>query len=173
MNKILIKKKYKEKIKSLTYFNKKYFDDNISEITDSDYDLLKKEVIDLENKYPFLKNKNSPQVSVGHKPSKNFTKASHRVPMLSLSNAFDEEDLNNFEKRVLNYLDKKNNFSIEYSAEPKIDGISASLNYKNGKFLTGLSRGDGKEGEDITENLKTIKDIPKEILSKDFPKDID
>ena len=93
--------------------------------------------------------------------------------MLSLSNAFSEEDLFNFEKKITNYLSKNNDFEIIYSAEPKIDGISASLTYKNGNFERGLSRGDGKEGEDITENLATIKDIPKKISDKDFPKDID
>ena len=93
--------------------------------------------------------------------------------MLSLSNAFTEDDLINFEKKIFNFLDKKKDFSIEYSAEPKIDGISASLIYKNGKFITGLSRGDGKEGEDITENLKTIKDIPNFITNKNFPTEID
>ena len=93
--------------------------------------------------------------------------------MLSLANAFSKEDLLNFQKRILNYLNKNNNIEIEYSAEPKIDGISASLVYKNGKLVSGLSRGDGKNGEDITNNLKTIKDIPQQILSKDFPKDID
>ena len=93
--------------------------------------------------------------------------------MLSLSNAFSKEDLVNFEKRITNFLDIKNGFKIEYSAEPKIDGISASLYYKDGIFVTGLSRGDGQEGEDITENLKTIKDIPKLIKSKNFPDEID
>ena len=93
--------------------------------------------------------------------------------MLSLGNAFSEEDLINFEKKIKNYLSIKNDFKIFYSAEPKIDGISASLTFKNGKFYKGLSRGDGKEGEDITENLKTIKDIPKKISHKDFPEEID
>tara|TARA_B100001287_G_scaffold253975_1_gene237062 strand:- start:300 stop:2087 length:1788 start_codon:yes stop_codon:yes gene_type:complete len=93
--------------------------------------------------------------------------------MLSLANAFSEEDLLNFEKKIFNFIGQKNNYSIEYSAEPKIDGISASLNYKNGKFVQGLSRGDGKEGEDITNNLMTIDDIPKVIKSKDFPDQID
>jgi DNA ligase (NAD+) len=93
--------------------------------------------------------------------------------MLSLANAFSKDDLENFEKRILNYLSKNKDFKITYSAEPKIDGISASLIYKNGAFEKGLSRGDGKEGEDITENLKTIKDIPKLIQSKDFPNEID
>ena len=93
--------------------------------------------------------------------------------MLALSNAFSEEDLRNFEKKILNFLDKNEKFVIEYSAEPKIDGISASLFYKNGVFQTGLSRGDGKEGEDISENLKTIKDIPLSISNKNFPNEID
>ena len=83
------------------------------------------------------------------------------------------KDLINFEKRITNYLDEKESFEIQYSAEPKIDGISASLIYVNRKFVSGLSRGDGKEGEDITENLKTIYDIPDQIKSKDFPEEID
>ena len=93
--------------------------------------------------------------------------------MLSLSNAFDENDLVNFEKKIKNYLDLENDYQIEYSTEPKIDGISASLTYIKGKLTQGLSRGDGNEGEDITNNLLTIKDIPKQINSKDFPNEID
>ena len=123
MNKDLIKKKYKEKIKLYNFYNKKYFNENISEVSDAKFDLLKSEIINLENRYSFLKSKNSPQLQVGHKPSKNFKKEIHRVSMLSLSNAFTEEDLNNFEKKMMNYLDKKDNFQIEYSVEPKIDGI--------------------------------------------------
>ncbi len=173
MNKDLIKKNYKTKIKSLNYFNKKYYNDNISEITDSEYDALKKDIIELENKYKYLKSKVSPTKSIGYKPSKNFKKALHKVPMLSLANAFSEEDLLNFEKKIFNFLSQNNNLNISYTAEPKIDGISASLTYRKGKLIRGLSRGDGKEGEDITSNLETIKDIPKIILSKDFPEEID
>ena len=95
------------------------------------------------------------------------------MPMLSLGNAFNEEDLINFEKKIINFLSFDQLKKIEYSAEPKIDGISASLIYKKGKFVQGLSRGDGKEGEDITKNLMTIKDIPKIILDKNFPDEID
>ena len=169
----LIKKKYNKKIKLLNNYNKKYYDQNISEVSDIIYDNLKREIINLEKKYNFLKSLNSPQVNVGYKPSKNFKKIAHRAPMLSLANAFNEDDLINFEKKILNFLNKKKDYQIEYSAEPKIDGISASLIFKNGKFITGLSRGDGKEGEDITENLKTIKDIPPSILNKNFPQEID
>ncbi len=173
MNKGLIKKKYKEKINQLNNFNKKYYNENISEISDAEFDNLKKEIINLENEYSFLKSNKSPQIQVGYKPSKNFRKILHKAPMLSLANAFTEDDLKNFEKKIFNFLNKKDNFEIEYSVEPKIDGISASLNYKKGKLLTGLSRGDGREGEDITANLKTINDIPKLITNKDFPDEID
>ena len=173
MNEKLLKKDYLKKISQLQKYNLAYYDKSAPIVTDSEYDKLKKDIIDFEKKYDFLKNPNSPNLIVGFKPSKNFKKIKHKVPMLSLANAFSEQDLINFEKRIINYLDKKNGFKIEYSAEPKIDGISASLTYKDGKFVTGLSRGDGKEGEDITENLKTINDIPKKISEKDFPKEID
>ena len=173
MKKKKIEKEYNEKIKKFIKFNKFYYEQNNPLINDREYDNLKKDILDLENRYSYLKNKNSPSLIVGFKPSKNFKKVSHKVPMLSLSNAFDKEDLFNFEKKIMNYLNQKNPFEIEYSAEPKIDGISASLSYKSGTLVTGLSRGDGKEGEDITENLKTIEDIPNYIESKSFPKEID
>tara|TARA_B100000989_G_scaffold184100_1_gene138566 strand:+ start:4315 stop:6345 length:2031 start_codon:yes stop_codon:yes gene_type:complete len=173
MNKTKILNYYKNKIKSINKLNKFYFDKNKSNVSDKEYDDLKKEIFLLEKEYKFLKSENSPSQIVGYKPSKNFKKATHRVPMLSLANAFSEEDLINFEKKITNFLSKKNDFKIFYSAEPKIDGISASLIYKNGNLEKGLSRGDGKEGEDITDNLKTIKDIPKRITSKEFPKEID
>ena len=166
-------KKYNEITNLINYYNKKYFNENISEIPDSEYDLLKRELLDLEKKYPHLKNSKSPSLKIGHKPSKNFKKVTHKVPMLSLGNAFSENDLNNFEKKILNYINDYKLEDIEYSAEPKIDGISASLIYKDGIFIKGLSRGDGKEGEDITENLKTIRDIPQKISYKNFPSEID
>ena len=173
MNKSEINKVYKEKLKSIKKYNKFYFEKSDPVVSDEDYDNLKKEIISLETKYNFLKSKNSPSNLIGHKPSKNFKKATHKVPMLSLANAFSKEDLINFEKKIINFLSKKNNFEIFYSAEPKIDGISASLTYINGNFVRGLSRGDGKEGEDITNNLNTIQDIPKKILTKQFPDEID
>ena len=168
-----IKRIYIKKLKEIEKYNEYYFDKNNSLISDEEYDLKKKEILNLEKKYKFLNNKNSPSKTVGFKPSKNFKKVKHRIPMLSLSNAFDENDLINFEKKIYNYLDLKKNFKLEYSAEPKIDGISASLSYNNGELIMGLSRGDGSEGEDITQNLKTIKDIPQRISSKDFPEEID
>ena len=165
--------KYLKKIELVQKCNKHYYDKNKPIISDQEFDLLKLEISLLEKKYKFLKSEYSPSRSVGFKPSKNFQKVKHKVPMLSLGNAFNEEDLKNFEKKIINYLSLKNADLIEYSAEPKIDGISASLIYINGKFIKGLSRGDGMEGEDITQNLKTIKDIPKEIFKKNFPEEID
>ena len=173
MNKKKIQIEYREKISLINKFNKSYYDDNNPKVNDQKYDELKKEILELEKKYKFLKSNRSPSKAVGFKPSKNFQKIAHKVPMLSLSNAFGKEDLINFEKRILNFLSKNEGFQLSYSAEPKIDGISASLIYKNGEFKIGLSRGDGKEGEDITANLATIKDIPKKIESKNFPEEID
>ena len=168
-----IKKKYSLKISEIKKHNQFYFEKNTPKISDKEYDDLKKEILDLEKEYPFLISKDSPSNSVGFRPSKNFLKSRHRVPMLSLANAFDKEGLVNFEKKIFNFLNLDKNINLEYSVEPKIDGISASLTYKNGKLVKGLSRGNGFEGELITENLKTISDIPKILRSKSCPDDID
>jgi len=168
-----IKISYKSKIKELIKHNKFYYEKSSPKINDDDYDRLKKEIIEIEKKNPHLIDKNSPLFQVGFKPSKNFKKFKHREKMLSLSNIFSKDDLINFQKKLNNFLDLSSDKNFEFSVEPKIDGISASLTYKNGILKYGLSRGDGSEGELITENLKTISDIPRQILNKDFPKDID
>ena len=166
-----LKKIYRFKLKEYIKHNKLYYQKSHPKISDSEFDDLKNEIIELEKKHKFLKNKNSPSHNVGYKPSKSFDKYQHRVSMLSLSNAFNEDDLKNFEKKIFNYLNK--NLKLEYSVEPKIDGISASLTYRKKKLVAGVSRGDGKIGEVITENLKTIKDIPLEIKNSNFPDDIE
>jgi len=173
MKKKEIESIYKKKLKKFHEHSKSYYEKNNPIITDADFDHLKKEILELENTYVFLKSSDSPSKVVGFKPSKNFEKIKHKVPMLSLGNAFNEQDLINFEKKIFNFLSLDDSNIIDYSAEPKIDGISASLIYINGKFIKGLSRGDGAEGEDITENLKTIKDIPLNIIEKNFPNEID
>jgi len=173
MNKDLISKDYLIKIKLLRKYNNHYYDKDKPIITDQKYDYLKNEILNIEKKNKFLNNKHSPSQTIGYNPSKNFQKVKHKVSMLSLGNAFDEEDLKNFEKKIINFLSLKQTSKIEYSAEPKIDGISASLTYVNGNFIRGLSRGNGTEGEDITQNLKTIKDIPLKINEKNFPDEID
>ncbi len=166
-----VEKIYKKKVKEFQKHNKLYYDKSAPAISDSEFDKLKADIINLEKKYSFLRSIKSPSDSVGFKPSKNFEKFKHKVQMLSLSNAFDRDDLVNFEKKILNYLNEK--ISLEYSVEPKIDGISASLTYLNGNLAYGVSRGDGSEGELITNNLKTIKDIPHKILKKNIPKEIE
>ena len=173
MQESAIKKIYSDKIKEYKKNSKFYYEDDSPKITDSKFDKLKNEILEMEKKNSFLKDKDSPSNSIGYKPSKNFKKIKHRIPMLSLGNAFNEEDLINFEKKILNFLSFNSDKNIEYSAEPKIDGISASIIYENGEFIKGLSRGDGREGEDITQNLKTIKDIPNMIIKKNFPNVID
>ena len=171
-SKIESEKIYKNKIKLLERYNKYYYEKQKPLVSDKEFDILKQEILELENKYNY-KSQNSPSVKIGYKPSKTFEKFRHKVKMLSLSNAFNETDLINFKKKNINFLNFNKNFEFEYSVEPKIDGISASLIFKKGKFIKGLSRGDGEEGEDITKNLKTIKDIPQYIPHTDFPNEID
>ena len=166
-----IKQDYQKKIDKLKKHNKFYYENSSPVISDKEYDKLKRQILDLEKENANLKSNFSPSKNVGFKPSKNFAKYKHREKMLSLSNAFDEEDLINFEKKIFNFLNEK--ADLNYSVEPKIDGISASLTYKNGDLIYGVSRGDGKEGEIITENLKTIKDIPHKVRNSNFPKDIE
>ena len=136
MKKDEIKKEYRSKIKSYLKHNQLYYENNKPSITDSEYDKLKSVILELEKKYKFLNDENSPSKLVGYKPSKSFDKYKHKIPMLSLSNAFHEEDLKNFEKKIFNFLNLKTKF--EYSVEPKIDGISASLTYKNNKLIHGV-----------------------------------
>ncbi len=163
-----IEKQYKQKVKDLKNHNKHYYEKDNPKISDAAYDKLKQEIFSLENKYIFLKKLNITKNIVGAPPSNKFKKIKHLSPMLSLSNSFSKSDIEDFIKKINNYLNEKN-LNIELYSEPKIDGISATLIYENGKLIKGLSRGDGVTGEDILENLKTIKDIPKNIYSEDLP----
>jgi len=170
MQKKEIEKIYIKKINKLKKYDKAYFEHDSPLISDKDYDGIKQVVLDLERKYKYLKDQNSPSQKVGYKPTARFKKVDHEVPMLSLSNAFSKENVADFIKKIRNFLNLKSSDKIVFSAEPKIDGISASLKYVDGIFVLGLSRGDGKTGEDITNNLKTINNIPKKIQKNNFPK---
>ena len=170
MNKEEIKKNYLKKIDKIKKLDKAYFEEDNPLVSDQDYDNIRLTILELEKKYKFLKSKDSPSEKVGYKPSGKFKKVTHDVPMLSLSNAFSLENITDFIKKIKKFLNINNSEKIIFSAEPKIDGISASLKYIDGIFTLGLSRGDGKSGEDITNNLKTIKDIPKKISKLNFPK---
>ena len=156
-----IKNLYKEKIKKLLKFNKAYFDKDSPIVSDSDFDKLKKELIELAAQNPYLKKIENLDTLIGSKPSAKFEKIKHSKPMLSLGNAFQMKDMLDFKKKINNFLNISS--EIEFSSEPKIDGISASLRYENGKLVYGLSRGDGIFGENITENLMTIKEIPRSL----------
>ena len=156
-------KEYKEKKKILLDFNKNYYDLNSPKVDDATYDTLKKDLINFEEKN--LNNIGDHEIKnlVGFKPSEKFSKVKHTEKMLSLDNAFNKEDILDFYKKLNNYLNLGSTNRIELLAEPKIDGISASLKYINGVYVQGISRGDGEHGEEITENLATIKDIPKKL----------
>jgi DNA ligase (NAD+) len=162
-------KNYLKNVKLIEKYNKSYYDKDSPAISDQEYDILKKEILKIEKKYLFLKKYGSINNKVGFKPSSKFNKIKHSKPMLSLANAFDNNDVNDFAKKINNYLNNSN-LDLSFSLEPKIDGISASLTYKDGKLVRGLSRGDGEIGEDILDNLKTIKQIPHKIEGKDIPK---
>ena len=160
---------HKKIIAEIKKHNEFYFDKDNPQISDANYDKIKLEAIELERKYPFLNSsKETLDQIVGAPPSNKFKKIKHLQPMLSLSNAFNKNDMEDFLKKVKNFLNLKNQ-KIELFSEPKIDGISASLIYKKGILSKGLSRGDGLIGEDILENLKTIKSIPKKIQSESVP----
>ena len=159
---------YKKKIKLIKKYNKYYHNNDHPLVTDANFDKLKKEIIELESNNEFLKKDGSVTEIIGTKPSNKFKKIKHLKPMLSLSNAFNKDDMKGFLSKISNFLNKKN-LKIELLSEPKIDGISASLIYKNGVLVKGVSRGDGVIGEDILENLKTIKEIPKKIIEKNVP----
>ena len=160
---------YKKKTQLLKKHNKLYYDKDNPIIDDHKYDELKRELIKLEKNYTFLKEISSINNYVGSPPSNKFKKIKHLKPMLSLSNAFNKQDMKEFISKILNFLNSSN-LNLELSSEPKIDGISASLTYENGILTKGLSRGDGVIGEDILQNLMTIKSIPKKINDENVPK---
>ena len=172
MSKKEVEKIYLEKIDQLTKYNEAYFKNDAPIISDKEYDNCKKEIIDLEKKYSYLINDKSPSQKIGFPPSNKFKKIKHLKPMLSLSNSFQKEDMKDFLNKISNFLNT-DNINIELTSEPKIDGISATLIYENGLLKKGLSRGDGIIGEDILQNLMTIKEIPKKILGKNIPKIIE
>ena len=168
MKKSEILKIYKDKIKELKKHNFLYFNKDSPKISDAEYDKLKVELIKLEETNTSLKKLNLLQNIVGSKPTNKFKKIKHLKSMLSLSNAFEKKDMEDFLKKIDNFLNQQNN-NLELFSEPKIDGISATLIYEKGLLSKGLSRGDGVTGEDILENLKTIRTLPKKINGTDVP----
>ena len=165
-----MKKRWEELVAELEKYDHLYHTLDKPEVSDAEYDALRKELFALEEQYPALKKESaSPSNKVGAAPSRKFQKITHDVPMLSLSNAFSEEDITDFFDRIRRFLNFTDNEKIEVVAEPKIDGLSASIRYENGVFVQAATRGNGRIGEDITENLKTVSDIPHVLTGKNIP----
>ncbi len=164
------KKKILKLTQDLHRHNWRYYVLDDPEISDREYDGMMRELEELENKFPRLKSPTSPSQRVGGVPIDKFKKYTHHMPMLSLANAFSEDEMNDFDERVKKFL--KSDKEIEYVCEYKMDGLAVELIYENGKLMTGATRGDGEEGEDITQNIKTVRSVPLE-LSKDCPKRIE
>ena len=150
----------------IEYHNYRYYILDQPEISDAEYDRLMKELEKLEEQYPELRSPNSPTQRVGASPLEEFEIVRHTIPMLSLANAFDESEARDFDKRVKKFLGTSE--EIEYVAEPKFDGLAVELVYEQGQFVVGSTRGDGVNGENITQNLRTIKTIPLQLIRKEI-----
>ena len=162
-----IKKRVEKLREEIEYHNYRYYILDQPEISDAQYDRLMRELQKLEEQYPELRSANSPTQRVGASPLQEFEIVRHTTPMLSLANAFDETEARDFDKRVKKFLGSS--ADVTYVAEPKLDGLAVELVYERGQFVVGSTRGDGVNGENITQNLRTIKTIPLQLMRKEVP----
>jgi DNA ligase (NAD+) len=153
----------------IAHHDELYYRKDAPEISDAEYDALRARNGEIEARFPHLMRDDSPSLRVGAAPVEAFGKVVHRVPMLSLGNVFDEEGLRDFLDRIRRFLGLQSIDGLAFTAEPKIDGLSITLRYENGKLVQGATRGDGYEGENVTANVRTIADIPKSVAAKAFP----
>ncbi len=158
-----IVQEYKKLVAEIRQHDESYYQEDAPIVSDADYDALRKRLEEIERAHPELVSKDSPTQKVGAVPSKGFKTVQHAVPMLSLSNAFEDQDIEDFYGRLRNFLKLPEASEIEIVAEPKIDGLSCSLRYERGQLVLAATRGDGTTGEDITANVMTIQDVPKTI----------
>ncbi len=152
---------------NIDYHNYRYYSLDDPLVPDAEYDRLLRELQSLENRYPELITPQSPTRRVGAAPAKDFGEVVHTVPMLSLANAFEEQELVDFDRRVRERLGVE---EVEYAAETKLDGLAASIRYQDGSLVSGATRGDGTRGEDVTRNIRTIKAVPLHLRGDDFPR---
>ncbi len=153
----------------LSAADRAYFQADTPDLSDAEYDALKRRYFAIETAFPELKRLDSLSEKVGAAPAEGFAEVAHRVPMLSLANAFTDEDIEAFVARCRKFFENEPTLDLSFSAEPKIDGLSANLRYENGVFVQGATRGDGAVGEDITANLRTIREIPKNLSGSGWP----
>jgi DNA ligase (NAD+) len=172
MNKKEVIKELKSLAYQIEYHDNLYYNKDLPEISDADYDNLRMQNKNLEKLFPDLILVNSPSNRVGSSLTSSFNKVTHVVPMLSLGNTFTNKEVGEFLNKTRRFLKINENENMDIVVEPKIDGLSATLIYKNGLLVQGATRGDGKQGENITENVKTIEDVPK-ILKGDYPAEIE
>ncbi|MGI9211521.1 MAG: DNA ligase LigA-related protein, partial [Methylococcaceae bacterium] len=138
-------------------------------ISDAEYDALMNELLVLEASHPELLTPDSPSLRVGAPPLKGFREVTHKVPMLSLKNAFNDEQVLSFQKDIIKQLKLDGDIPIEYLMEPKLDGLAVSLIYENGILVQASTRGDGKTGEEVTNNVKTIRAVPLKLNGNEYP----
>ena len=172
MNKEDVIKHLKILVSQIEYHDNLYYNMDLPEISDAEYDQLRIQNKNLEIEFPDLVLPNSPSNKVGSSLTSTFNKVSHVVPMLSLGNTFTNKEVEEYINKTRRFLKINQNENMEFVAEPKIDGLSATLIYKNGKLILGATRGDGKQGENITNNIKTIEDIPKTLKGM-YPEEIE
>lgn len=158
MDIILAEQRIKELTKAIEYHNNRYYNLDNPEISDYDYDMLLRELENLENDFPTLKSPLSPTNKVGGERGEKFSPVTHTVPMESLHDSFSHSELFDFDRRVREIAQ-----NVKYVVEPKFDGLSVSCEYRNGVFVRGSTRGDGTVGEDVTDNLMTIRSLPKRL----------
>src|SRR5258707_1628841 len=149
--------------------DKHYYQDDAPKISDAEYDALRKRFNAIEARFPEFVTSDSPAQKIGAQPSGRFAKVRHAVPMLSLDNAFAEQDVVDFVDRIRRFLRLGEDDKIAFSAEPKIDGLSMSLRYQQGELVTAATRGDGAEGEDVTANIRTLRDVPQKLKGRNVP----
>src|SRR5437879_1951366 len=149
--------------------DKRYYQEDAPSVTDAEYDALRQRFNAIEKRFPEFVTSDSPSQKVGAAPSGKFKKVRHAVPMLSLDNAFAEQDVVDFVARISRFLKLGDDDSIDFSAEPKIDGLSMSLRYEGGELVTAATRGDGAEGEDVTANIRTLEDVPQKLKGRNVP----